>query len=167
MIKDERVLRPRYAYDRTRSFLYLGENTMASEKGIEAKNKEAVQAAFHAWHEGSGSPFDLLIPEAKWTIAENATVSKTYNGRQEFLDLVISPFNARMQMRLIPTVRGLYADGDMVVALFDAEAVAHDGKPCRNTYTWYMTMRDGKIVDVIAFFDTIEFNDLWTRVKPR
>src|SRR6516164_2213937 len=125
----------------------MGGKTMASEKGIEAKNKEAVQAGFHAWHEGSGSPFDLLIPEAKWTIVGNATVSKTYNGSQEFLELVVDPFNARMQRRLIPTVRGLYADGDMLVALFDAEAVANDGKPCRNTYTWYMTMRDGKIVD--------------------
>ena len=73
---------------------------MASEKGIEAKNKEAVQASFHAWHEGSGSPFDLLIPEAKWTIVGNATVSKTYNGSQEFLELVVDPFNARMQRRL-------------------------------------------------------------------
>lgn len=54
----------------------------------------------------------------------------------------------------------------MVVALFDAEAVANDGKPYKNTYTWYMRMRDGKIVDVIAFFDTVDFNDLWTRVKP-
>jgi len=27
-------------------------------------------------------------------------------------------------------------------------------------------MRDGKIVEVIAFFDTIEFTDFWTRIKP-
>ena len=30
-----------------------------------------------------------------------------------------------------------------------------------------MRIREGKIVEVIAFFDTIEFTDLWTRVKPR
>jgi ketosteroid isomerase-like protein len=30
-----------------------------------------------------------------------------------------------------------------------------------------MKMRDGRIVDVVAFFDTIEFMDLWTRVKPK
>ena len=109
----------------------------------------------------------MLEPDAKWTIVGNAPVSRTYPTRQEFLDVVIAPFNARLSRRLVPTVRGIYADGDMVIALFDAEATARDGKPYRNTYTWYMRMRDGKIVEVIAFFDTIEFTDLWNRVKPQ
>ena len=125
-----------------------------------------IQAGFDAWRDGTGSPFDLLTPDAKWTIVGNAPVSRTYTSRQEFLDLVITPFNARLSRRLVPSVRGLYTDGDMVIALFDAEATARDGKPYKNTYTWYMRMRDGRIVEVIAFFDTIEFTDLWTRVKP-
>ena len=54
----------------------------------------------------------------------------------------------------------------MVIALFDAQATASDGKPYSNTYSWYMQMRDGKIVNVVAFFDTIEFTDFWTRIKP-
>jgi len=28
-------------------------------------------------------------------------------------------------------------------------------------------MRDGKVVDGTAFYDSISFNDLWTRVQPR
>lgn len=144
----------------------IGGYAMTSEKDFEARNKEAIQAAFNAWRSGTGSPFELLTTDAKWTIVGNAPVSKTYTSRQEFLDLVISPFNARLSHRLVPTVRAIYADGDMVIALFDAEATARDQKPYRNTYTWYMRVRDGKIVEVIAFFDTIEFTDLWTRVKP-
>lgn len=27
-------------------------------------------------------------------------------------------------------------------------------------------MRDGRIVNVVAFFDTIEFTDFWTRIRP-
>ena len=146
--------------------LLSGVNAMASEKDIEARNKKVIQAGFDAWKDGTGSPFDLLAPDAKWTIVGNATVSRTYTSRQEFIDLVITPFNARLSRRLVPSVRGLYTDGDMVIALFDAEATARDGKPYKNTYTWYMRVRDGRIVEVIAFFDTIEFNDLWTRVKP-
>jgi hypothetical protein len=144
----------------------LGESAMASDKSMEARNKETIQAAFDAWRDGTGNIFDLLTPDAKWTIVGNASVSRTYTSRQEFLDAVIQPFNARMSRRLIPAVRGIYADGDMVIALFDAEAIARDGKPYRNTYTWYMRVTDGKITEVIAFFDTIEFTDLWTRVKP-
>lgn len=131
----------------------------------ETKNRETIQAAFDAWRDGTGNVFDLLTPDAQWTIVGNASVSRTYTSRQEFLDVVINPFNARLSRRLVPAVRGIYADGDMVIALFDAEAIARDGKPYRNTYTWYMRVREGKIAEVIAFFDTIEFTDLWTRIK--
>ena len=48
-----------------------------------------------------------------------------------------------------------------------AEATARDGKPYKNTYSWYMQMRDGMIVNVVAFFDTIEFTDFWNRVEPQ
>ena len=140
---------------------------MASDNDVEATNRKVIQAGFDAWRDGTGNVFQLLEPDAKWTIVGNAPVSRTYPTRQEFLDVVIAPFNARLSRRLVPTVRGIYADGDMVIALFDAEATARDGKPYRNTYTWYMRMRDGKIVEVIAFFDTIEFTDLWNRVKPQ
>ena len=29
-----------------------------------------------------------------------------------------------------------------------------------------MKMRDGKVIDGTAFYDSISFNDLWTRVQP-
>jgi uncharacterized protein len=29
-----------------------------------------------------------------------------------------------------------------------------------------MRLRDGKVVDGTAFYDSISFNDLWTRVRP-
>jgi ketosteroid isomerase-like protein len=136
------------------------------EEDIESRNKEAIQASFNAWRAGTGRVFDLLAQDANWTIEGNTPVSRTYRGRQDFLDSVIGPFNARLSSPLIPTVRGIYADGDMVIALFDGEATALDGKPYRNTYTWYMRMQDGEILDVIGFFDTIEYTDLWTRVTP-
>jgi ketosteroid isomerase-like protein len=79
---------------------------------------------------------------------------------------VIKPFNARLSKRLLPTVRGIYADADMVIALFDAEGTARDGRPYKNTYTWYLQMHEGRIVNVVAFFDTIELTDLWTRINP-
>jgi len=147
-------------------FTSIGGNAMNSAGDVEAKNKEIVQAGFTAWRDGTGSVFDLLAPDAKWTIVGNAPVSRTYTNRQEFLDAVINPFNARLSRRLVPTVRGIYADGDMVIALFDGEATARDGRPYKNTYTWYMRVREGKVVEAIAFFDTIEFTDFWTRVKP-
>ena len=51
---------------------------------------------------------------------------------------MIKPFNTHLSQPLIPKGRHIYADGDIVIALFDAEGTARDGKPYRNTYTWYM-----------------------------
>jgi uncharacterized protein len=134
---------------------------------MEARNKEIVREGFAKWAAGTGTIFEQLAPDAKWTIVGNAPVSKTYNSKQEFMDEVIGPFSARMSKRFIPTtVRGIYADGDMVIAYFDGEGTALDGKPYKNTYTWYMRFKDEKIVEAVAFFDTIEFTDFWKRATP-
>lgn len=140
----------------------MSERDLAAEQA----NKDRIRAAFDQWAAGTGGPFALLADDASWTIVGNSPVSRTYGSRQEFLDVVINPFNARMDVPLRPTVRALYADGDWVVALFDASATARDGTPYENTYTWYMRMAGDAIVEVIAFFDTIEFTDFWNRVSP-
>lgn len=128
-------------------------------------NKALVRAGFERWANGTGSPFELLSPDAEWTIVGTSPLSKTYR-RQQFLDEVIGPFNARMATPLVPTVRGIYADGDMVITFFDAAGLAKDGQPYRNTYTWYFQMQDGVVVRAVAFFDVREFDDFWTRVSP-
>lgn len=144
----------------------------ANEKGTnmvsetEQANKALVKAAFDGWAAGTGRPFDLLADNAQWTIVGKTVVSKTYPNKAEFINEVIQPFNARMKVPLKPVVREMYADGDMVIVFFDAAGTATDGKPYVNTYTWFMEIKDRKAVRVVAFFDSIEFNDLWKRVKP-
>jgi ketosteroid isomerase-like protein len=127
---------------------------MSENPSVEERNKNMVKTSFDHWKDGTGSPFELLDAEARWTIVGTSPLSRTYGSRQEFLDKVINPFNARMSKRLIPSVRGLYADGDTVVILFDGTATARDGRPYRNTYTWYLTIEDAKVVSVIALFDS-------------
>jgi len=138
---------------------------MTPERDTEALNKQAVQASFDRWRTQTGSPFELLAADAVWTIVGSSPLSKTYT-RQEFLDQVIHPFNARMATPLVPTVHGIYADGDMVIMLFEASATTRDDRPYHNTYTWYFQMKDGKAVKAIAFFDTREFDEFWSRVPP-
>jgi ketosteroid isomerase-like protein len=132
----------------------------------EAENKQVIQQAFDAWAAGRGGVFDLLAPDAQWTIVGNSVAAGTYHSREEFLSKVIRPFNARMATPLVPKVHALYADGDTVIAYFDASATSRDGSRYDNTYTWYLRMREGAIVEAVAFFDSIEFNDFWARVEP-
>ena len=137
-----------------------------SKDEIEARNKALVEDRFKAWRDGTGNPFELLASEATWTIVGRSAASKTYGSKEEFLREVIRPFNARMSQGLKPAIRNLYADGDTVIIFFDAAGVAKDGKPYTNTYAWFLDMRDGQVVKASAFYDSIEFNDLWTRVTP-
>jgi uncharacterized protein len=77
---------------------------------------------------------------------------------------VIAPLSARLSRQIIPKVRALYADGDTVVALWDGTSVAKDGRSYNNTYSWFMTMKNDRIVKAVAFFDTIGLANLWERV---
>lgn len=132
----------------------------------ERRNLATVQTGFDAWADGTGSPYDALAQDVRWEIVGNSDASRVYTSKPDFIDNVIAPFNARMSQRLIPTVRDIYADGDTVVVFFDAEGTARDAVPYRNTYAWFLTLRDGQIVKATAFFDSIAFNDLWHRVTP-
>jgi uncharacterized protein len=139
---------------------------LAQNSADETANKAIIQKAFDAWAAGTGSPYDLLADDATWTIAGNSLASKTYPSREAFLSEVIRPFVARMSVGLKPAIREIHADGSTVIVLFDAAGAAKDGKPYVNTYAWFLELADGKIVKSTAFYDSIAFNDFWTRVQP-
>ena len=128
------------------------------------KNKQLIQKGFDQWINGSASFFDLLADDVTWTITGNSPIAKTYNSRQQFLDEAITPINERLSERIVPTLRALYAEGDTVIALWDGKGMAKDGISYNNTYSWYMKVKGEKIVEVIAFFDSIELADLWKRL---
>jgi ketosteroid isomerase-like protein len=133
---------------------------------IEERNKGIIQQAFDRWAKGRSSFYDLLAEDAQWTITGTSPVSKTYTSRKQFLDEVIQPLSARLSKQITPSVRALYADGDTVVALWDGTSVARDGRPYNNAYSWYLTMKDDRIVKAVAFFDGILLADLWERIAP-
>ena len=134
---------------------------------IEAANLSKVKDGFKAWEAGTGSPYQLLDDNVSWTIVGNSMASKEYKSRKAFMDEVITPFNQRMSKGLVPTIRNIYADGDTVIVFFDAEGTARDGKTYKNTYSWFLSLKEGRIYRAVAFFDSIHFNDLWTRVQPQ
>lgn len=131
----------------------------------EALNKEIISKAFQNWHNGNGNFFDLLTDDMKWEITGSTPYSKVYQSKQEFLDAVIIPLNKKLKVKIKPTVRNIFADQDMVIVLWDGEATAMDNKPYRSSYSWYMKMKNGKITEVVAFLDGIEFSDVMKRIQ--
>lgn len=140
---------------------------MNNSQDAAERNRAVIAAAFERWRNGTGTVFELLVPDARWEIVGHSTVSGTYDGKDAFMTQVIAPFGARVSRPLVPSVRRIYADGDSVIALFDGESIATDGVPYRNTYAWFLRMRDEKIVDAVAFYDSVDFNEFWSRVAPK
>ena len=134
---------------------------------VQDHNKALVRASFDRWRDGTGGPFELFRPGRGVDDRRLVAVVKALSQQEEFIDEVIDPFNARMAKPLVPAVRGIYADGDTVVILFDASATAKDGVPYHNTYTWYFQMKGTEVVKTIAFFDTRDFDEFSTRVSPK
>lgn len=96
------------------------ESAEAEQASVAERNRAAIAAGLQVWADGTGSPYDLLAEEARWTITGNSRAARTYPTKQALIDEVIRPFNARMRERLVPTVHRLYAEDDTVIAHFDA-----------------------------------------------
>ena len=132
-------------------------------------NRETIRRAFQAWQDGEGAIADIFDPDLVWRIEGHSLASREYTSSQEFIDEVLAPFGARFAAgeRFRPSdVRSIHADGDTVIVVWDGRGVANDGQPYENSYAWIMRLRDGKVFDGTAFYDSISFNDLWTRIQP-
>src|SRR5688572_6177517 len=99
-------------------------------------NKQIIKAGFDRWAKGGGSFFDLLVEDVKWTINGSTPLSKTYPNKKQFIAEVIDPLNQRLSKKIVPSVRYLFAEGDVVIALIDGQATARDGKPYNMSYAW-------------------------------
>ncbi len=144
--------------------------TEATNDQTEA-NRTTIREAFEDWKEGTGAITDVFASEMVWRIEGHSFVSKTYDNKQQFIDEVLAPFGARFASSSDPfrpvTIRSVYADKDSVIVLWDGCGVANDGRPYENSYAWFLRMRDGKVIDGVAFYDSISFNELWSRVQAR
>ena len=88
-------------------------------------------------------------------------------SKEQSIGEVLRPFGARFSQRFRPVaVRGVYADGDTVIVLWDGEGTRLDGKSYENTYAWFMRFDEGLVVEATAFFDSIAFDELWSEVTP-
>jgi uncharacterized protein len=134
------------------------------------RNRETMRAAFEAWRAGSAPIAEVFAADLVWRIEGHSLASREYASRQAFVDEVLAPFAARFAagepFRPV-RIRSVHADGDAVVVVWDGRGVANDGKAYANSYAWVMRMRDGRVVDGTAFYDSLSFNDLWTRVPAR
>jgi ketosteroid isomerase-like protein len=136
-----------------------------------SSNRQIVADAFAAWSAGTGYVTSIFAPDMRWEIVGRSAVSKRYDSTQQFVDEVLHPFGARFSadspFRPV-NIRAIYADDEQrtVAVVWDGEGTTITGTTYENTYAWFMTLEDGKVINGTAFYDSIAFNELWETVRP-
>ncbi|UDY34509.1 nuclear transport factor 2 family protein [Dermatobacter hominis] len=143
---------------------------MGEDGSSEAEtNRQLVLDAFERWTEGSAPISDLFADDMRWRVEGNSMAAREYADKATFLGELLGPFGERFAHgeRFRPVViRHVLADADTVAVIWDGTGVANDGVRYDNSYAWILQMRDGAVVDATAFFDSIAFDRLWTRLAP-
>ncbi len=136
-----------------------------------ASHRQIVTDAFAAWSAGTAHVSAIFAPDMRWEIVGRSAASGTYGSTRQFVDEVLHPFGARFSpdrpFRPV-TIRAVYADDEQsaVVVVWDGEGTTTAGSTYRNTYAWFLTLRDGEVVAGTAFYDSTAFNELWETVDP-
>ncbi|WP_414624661.1 nuclear transport factor 2 family protein [Calothrix sp. CCY 0018] len=127
------------------------------ENGTTAQSKKViVEESFQQWQKGTGSPFELLSEDMRWTISGFNKYAGTYT-RKPFEEKLIKPFTKRIAAPLKPTQWKVYQDGDVVIIHFDAETTLINGKQYKNSYAWFFTFESEEVTSVTAFLDMPAF----------
>jgi ketosteroid isomerase-like protein len=132
-------------------------------------NRHTVRAAFEAWQRGDAPITDVFAPDMTWRVEGHSRAAGDYRDTEDFVERVLAPFGRRFSTDrpFRPTsIRAVHADGDTVIVLWDGRGITVDGSAYENSYASFMRLRDGKVVDGVAFFDSISFDRLWTTVQP-
>jgi ketosteroid isomerase-like protein len=141
---------------------------MSSDPETET-NRAAVTAAFEAWRDHGTPISDIFAPAMTWRIVGHSAASRTYADTAEFIDQVLTPFAGRFSssdpFRPV-SIDSVHADDDAVIVRWEGRGTTVAGTVYENTYAWFMQFREGLVVDGVAFYDSISFNELWTTVHP-
>lgn len=128
-------------------------------------NRRIVTSAFDRWAAGGTSFFDEVVdPNVIWRIEGSGSSAGVFRGRAEFMEKAVRPFAARLSTSVRPIDARIFADGDHVIAHWEARATARDGREYRNRYAWIFRMQDGKAVEAWAFLDLAPYDDVLRRI---
>jgi ketosteroid isomerase-like protein len=123
-----------------------------------------VKQAFEEWMNGSGNVSRIFAPQMTWEVFGRSAASGRYQSADEFAAKVLVPMGKRFSVSepMRPTkIRAVYADGPTVIVIWDGGGRTVLGTQYENTYAWIFTLDQGLVVDAVAFYDAISFDEMW------
>jgi len=105
---------------------------------------------------------DALADDLIWTATGSSPLAGRYASKQAYLTQVLGPIRERLATTPRPVVDGILIDGDQVCMRFHGEGGrGKNGADFNMEYCWIMKLRDGKIVEVVAYYDSVKLTALF------
>lgn len=119
-------------------------------------NKQIVQQWFDciARNDAAGA-FALFADDVVYHLKGTTPVSGTYRGLKSIVEDFFTPWRQQIDGDLVVTVDELIGEGERVVALGRGKAKTIHGLPYDNDYAFVFRVRDGRIVEVLEYLDTV------------
>lgn len=119
-------------------------------------NRALIARAFEGLARGDPSNFMPLFDEGiEWRVMGSSAWSKHARGLEAVTRDLVGPLFARFAGPYLTTAERIIADGDHVAVQAKGDAVTHEGDRYDNDYCFVFTLKDGKIVKVVEYMDTI------------
>ena len=97
----------------------------------------------------------LMAPDVTYVMTGKTPVSGTFHGMAEVSEKLLKPVFARIEgLALVPDE--FIGEGDRVAVLAHGSANAVSGGRYENQYVFVYGVRDGRIVAVAEYLDTVE-----------
>ena len=137
-----------------------GTNSVNSEQ-VQANTRLVVKFLEHAFANQVESALAMLTDDATWWVSGNPERLKVAGLKQRaqierLLKSVARMVPAGMQV----TMKGTTAEGDRVAVEAAAEGVWINGRIYRNNYHFLFELRDGAIMEVREYMDTLQVLDI-------
>jgi ketosteroid isomerase-like protein len=120
--------------------------------------KRMISEMFLAFDNKIGDPPSVLkdmVDDGEWWVAGTTAVSGSMN-KQQLMDLMRNVgSNAEGGLKLVPRADSWIIEGDKVAVEVDSEMKLKDGREYRNEYHFRIQMRNGKILQVKEYLDTM------------
>ncbi|MDG5746703.1 nuclear transport factor 2 family protein [Qipengyuania sp. XHP0207] len=119
-------------------------------------NRALIAKAYDGLAKGDPTHFTALFAEdIEWRVMGSSAWSKHLKGLEAVNRDLVGPLFARIDGPYLTTAELILADGDRVAVIAKGDAATVDGGRYDNDYCFVFRMKDGKIVEVREYMDTI------------
>ena len=113
--------------------------------------------------EGLGNSFiDSLSDKVIWTATGSSPLSGRYEGKKAYREQILAKLHERLETSVKPQVDLILVDGDWAAVNFHTTgAKGYNGVDFSMSYCWLMRVENGKVTEVIGFYDQKKMCDLF------